>query len=81
MLLSRTPSVNRANRMPTKLTRSQWEQLDEQMSRTPSETDPDGVPGEHMHLIALLNQFGFGPMSKQEALMLAQQLLEAGWAE
>jgi len=25
------------------------------MSRTPSETDPDGVPGEHMHLIALLN--------------------------
>ena len=45
--------------MPTKLTRLQWEQLDDQMNRTPSETDPDGEPGEHMQLIALLNQFGF----------------------
>ena len=67
--------------MPTQLTRSQWEQLDEQMSRTPPETDPDGVPGEHMHLIALLNKFGLSPMSKQEALRLAEQLLEAGWVE
>lgn len=67
--------------MPPKLTRTQWEQLDEQMSRTPSETDPDGVPGEHMQLISLLNKFGFNPISKQEALKLAEQLLEAGWAE
>ena len=67
--------------MPTQLTRSQWEQLDEQMSRTLSETDADRVPGEHMHLIALLNKFGFSPISKQEALKLAEQLLEAGWAE
>ena len=67
--------------MPTQLTRSQWEQLDDQMSRTPSETDPDGVSGEHMHLIALLNKFGFNLISKQEALRLAEQLLEAGWAE
>jgi hypothetical protein len=76
--------------MPTKLTRSQWEQLDDQMSRVPPETDPEGVPGEHtlapsaragVHLIALLNQFGFSPMSKQEALRLAEQLLEAGWVE
>ena len=64
--------------MLTQLTRPQWEQLDDQMSRTPSETDPDGVPGEHVHLIALLNQFGFSPMSQQEALRLAEQLLEAG---
>ncbi len=67
--------------MPTKLTRPQWEQLDNQMSRTPSETDPDGIPGEHMHLIALFNKFRFNPISKQEALRLAEQLLEAGWAE
>ena len=67
--------------MPTKLTRLQWEQLDDQMNQTPSETDPDGVPGEHMHLIALLNAFGFRPMSKQEELRLAELLLEAGWAE
>lgn len=67
--------------MPTQLTRLQWEQFDEQMSRTSSETDPDGEPGEHMQLIALLNRFGFNPISKQEALKLAEQLLEAGWAE
>ena len=76
--------------MPTKPTRSQWEQLDDQMSRTPSENDPEGVPGEHtlapsaragVHLIALLNKFGFSPISKQEALRLAEQLLKAGWAE
>jgi len=66
--------------MPTPLTRSQWEQLDDQMSRTPSETDPDAVPGEHMHLIALLNAFGFRPMSKQEALRIAEQLLES-WVD
>ena len=76
--------------MPTRLAHARWEQLDDQMSLTPSETDPDGVPGEHtlapsaragVQLIALLNQFGFSPMSKQEALRLAEQLLEAGWAE
>jgi hypothetical protein len=49
--------------MPIQLTRPQWEQLDDKMNRTPSETDPDGVRGEHMHLIALLNRFGFSPMS------------------
>jgi len=34
-----------------------------------------------MQLITLLNKFGFNPISKQEALKLAEQLLEAGWAE
>jgi hypothetical protein len=34
-----------------------------------------------VHLIALLNKFGFSPISKQEALRLAEELLEAGWAE
>lgn len=67
--------------MPAKLTRSQWEQLDEQLNRTPPETDTEEVPGEHMHLIVLLNKFGFSPMSKQEALRLAEKLLEGGWAE
>ena len=81
MLLSSYPSVNRDKPMPTKRTRLQWEQLDEQMSRTPSETGPDGVPGEHVPLIALLNQFGFNPISKKEALRIAEQLLEAGWIE
>jgi hypothetical protein len=81
MLLSSLLGVNRNKPMPAQLTRLQWEQLDEQIGRTPSETDPDEVPGEHLHLIALLNQFGFTPISKQEALKLAEQLLEAGRAE
>lgn len=62
-----------------KLTRSQWEELDDQMSRTPSEPDSEGVPGEHMKLIALLNRFGFNPMSKREAMLLAEKLLNEGW--
>jgi hypothetical protein len=64
MLLSSHPSVNRDKPMADKLTHPQWEQLDDQMSQTPSETDPDGVSGEHMQLIALLNKFGFNPISK-----------------
>lgn len=62
-----------------KLTRTQWEELDEQMSHTSSEPDAEGVPGEHIKLIALLNRFGFNPMSKQEAMQLAESLLREGW--
>ncbi len=42
-----------------KLSRVQWEELEQQMSITPSEVDPEGVPGEHIKLIAMLNRFGF----------------------
>ena len=62
-----------------KLSRAQWEELDEQMSCTPPEPDAEGVPGEHIKLIALLNRFGFNPMSKQEAMQLAERLLADGW--
>ncbi len=62
-----------------KLTRQQWEELEDQMSRTPAEPDSEGVPGEHMKLIALLNRFGFNPMSKQAAMRLAERLLDEGW--
>ena len=62
-----------------KLTRAQWEALDEQMSITPPEPDSEGVPGEHLKLIALLNRFSFNPMSKQEAMRLAKELLKDGW--
>jgi len=64
-----------------KLTREQWEELENQYGRTPAVSDPEGVPGEHFRLIALLNRFGFHPMSKQEAMQLADQLLSAGWNE
>ena len=62
-----------------KLTRAEWEDLDKQMGITPSESDSEGVPGEHLKLIALLNRFGLNPMSKQEAMRLAEKLLENGW--
>lgn len=64
-----------------RLTRSQWEKLEQQMGITPLDSDPDGVRGEHMKLIALLNRFGFNPMFKQEAQLLERKLLEAGWRE
>jgi hypothetical protein len=64
-----------------KLTRQQWYELDEQFSRTPSEPFSGEHPGEHMKLIALLNQFGHRPMTKQQALNLARTLLDLGWKE
>jgi len=64
-----------------KLTRVQWDELEQQMSITPMDADPDGVPGEHMKLISLLNGFGFNPISKQEAIRLAEELLDAGWED
>lgn len=56
-----------------KLTRAQWEELDQQMSITPS--DADGMPGEHIKLIALLDRFGFDPMSRRETMTLRKELL------
>jgi len=57
------------------------DELEEQISRTPPEPVSDGVPGEHLNLIALLNCFRFNPMSKREAIQLANELLAAGWKE
>jgi hypothetical protein len=39
------------------------------------------VPGEHIKLIALLNKFGFNPISKHAALVLAEKLLNEGWGD
>lgn len=61
-----------------KLTRAEWEDLDKQMGITPLEPDSEGAPGEHLKLIALLNRFSFNPMSKQEAMRLAEKLLDEG---
>jgi hypothetical protein len=64
-----------------KLTRQEWYELDEQFSRTPAEPFSSEHLGEHMKLIALLNRFGYQPMSKQQALNLAVTLLDLGWQE
>ena len=65
--------------MKLKLTRDQWYELDTQYNQTPERPEDEGVPGEHLKLIALLNRFGFHPMSKQEAMKLAGELLGQGW--
>jgi hypothetical protein len=64
-----------------RLTREQWYELDEQYNKTPEHPDLEGIPGEHLKLIAVLNRFGLHPMSKQEAMRLAGTLLETGWSE
>jgi hypothetical protein len=67
--------------MTPKLTRDQWYELDDQYNRTPEQPGEEGVPGEHFKLIGLLNGFGFHPMSKQEAMKLAGELLGESWIE
>jgi len=67
--------------MDKKLTRDQWYELDDQFSRTPEHPEVEGLPGEHLKLIALLNRFGFHPMSKQDAMKLAAELLAMDWRE
>lgn len=65
--------------MAKQVTHDQWYELESQYNKTPEHPDAEGVPGEHLRLIALLNRFGFHPMSKQEAMKLAGELLEQGW--
>jgi len=64
-----------------KLNRDQWFQLDDQMRRTPTESDAEDEPGQHFILMVLLSKFGYSPNSKLEAMKLADNLLNAGWEE
>jgi hypothetical protein len=45
------------------------------------DTLAEGVPGEHIKLIAFLNKFGFNPMSKYAALVLAEKFINEGWED
>ena len=65
--------------MNRRLTREQWYELDEQYNKTPAQPDDEYVPGEHFKLIALVNRFGFHPMSKQQAMEMALELLDKGF--
>ena len=58
-----------------KLTESQRAQLDCQFQQTPALDDHDAPHGQHMVLIALLNSFGFNPRGREEAMELAESLL------
>jgi len=67
--------------MPEQLTRDQWYQLDEQYARTPHPSDTFAASGEHYRLTALLNKFGYHPMSRDEAMRIAERLLSDGWKD
>lgn len=58
------------------LTDEQRQSLEDQLSRITTDPEGEGIPGEHLNLIGLLNRFGYNPMSKQEAVSLAIALLQ-----
>lgn len=62
-----------------RLTRPQYDELYTQFSRTPDPAEGFAGTGEHWQLMGLLNKWGFYPMSRQQAVRMAQDLLDAGW--
>jgi hypothetical protein len=67
---------------PTKkLTRAQWDELNVQYMNTPGLSDGFMASGEHYILVAILNKFGYHPMSREEVMELAEELLSMGWEE
>ena len=64
-----------------KLSRQQWERLNDQFQRTPDPNEGASASGEHYMLNFILNQLGYHPMSRREAIELAERLLSNGWAE
>ena len=64
-----------------KLSRQQWERLNDQFQRTPDPNEGASASGEHYMLNFILNQIGYYPMSRREAIKLAERLLSNGWTE
>ena len=62
-----------------KLTRAQWEKLNDQFERTPDPNEGSSASGEHYILVHILNQLGFHPTSRNAAMKLAERLLSNGW--
>jgi hypothetical protein len=54
-----------------KLIRPQWERLNDQFQRTPDPDEGASASGEHYMLTYILNQLGYHPMSRREAIKLA----------
>jgi len=64
-----------------KLSRQQWERLNDQFQRTPDPDEGASASGEHYMLNFILNQIGYHHMSRREAIKLAERLLSNGWTE
>ena len=64
-----------------KLTREQWDQLNDQFQRTPDPDEGSSASGEHYMLNFILNKLGYHPMSRREAIKIAERLLSNGWSD
>jgi hypothetical protein len=64
-----------------KLTRQQWERLNDQFQRTPDPDEGSSASGERYVLNYILNQLGYNPISRREAIRLAERLLSNGWTD
>jgi hypothetical protein len=64
-----------------KLTREQYDELNDQFSSTPNPDDGFTETGEHWKLIAILNKLGYSPFSRGDAIVLAQRLPDEGYEE
>jgi hypothetical protein len=61
------------------LDRRQWEELKFQLLLTYAEVGSEGMKSEHLKLIYMLNRFGYNPRSDEDAVILAEELLQIGW--
>ena len=64
-----------------KLTREQWDQLNDQFQRTPDPDEGSSASGEHYMLNFILNKLGYHPNSRREAIRIAERLLSNGWSD
>jgi hypothetical protein len=67
--------------MPPKLTKARYEQLEIQSEQTPELRNSLDEPREHWTLIGLLTELDYYPHSREEALRIAQRLLDEGYSE
>jgi len=62
-----------------KLTYDEWVKLDVQYTNTPALSDGWSATGEHYLLISVLNELGYHPHSREEAMETAERLLLNGY--
>jgi hypothetical protein len=70
--------------MPDSLPRQfkwQYDELNAQYGVTPPLSEGFRASGEHYVLFDLLNRFGFHPLSREQAMDLAEELLAEGWRD
>ena len=77
-LFNAKESANMTDRM---LNRDEWDRLNDQFSRTPDPDEGSSASGEHYMLNFILNKLGFHPMSRREAITIAERLLSNGWTD